>query len=100
MLGAEQELAALAQLPSVAGITVNTAHGHEPSIAALQSRCQADVESMEGAAFMYSCMTHQTIFAQVRAISNYIEKRNRDAWKMADAIKNLGHTGMEILNAF
>ena len=30
------------------------------------------------------------VFAQVRAVSNVVERRNRDAWKMADAIGSLG----------
>ena len=41
----------LSQLPSAHGVTVNTVHGHEASITALQSRLSPDTESMEGAAF-------------------------------------------------
>ena len=45
---------------------------------------------MEGAAFMYACLIHEVVFAQVRAVSNVVERRNRDAWKMAEAIGSLG----------
>ena len=32
---------------------------------------------MEGAAFMYVCLMHQVPFAQIRAVSNVVERRNR-----------------------
>jgi futalosine hydrolase len=52
---------------------------------------------MEGAAFMYACLIHGLPFAQVRAVSNAVEPRNRVAWKLADAIRNLGETAIGIL---
>jgi len=81
--------AALGTLPAVTGITVNTAHGHEPSIAAVRQQFGAQVESMEGAAFMYSCLLQRIPFAQIRAVSNMIERRNRAAWRLQDAITAL-----------
>src|SRR5438034_9571503 len=77
--------ATLSRLPAVNGITVNTVHGNARSIAAVTERFKPQVESMEGAASMYTCPIHDVVFAQVRAISNVVEKRNRSAWKMADA---------------
>src|SRR5204863_5282562 len=41
----------LVRLPRVNGITVNTVHGNDGSIAAVVERCHPQVESMEGAAF-------------------------------------------------
>jgi futalosine hydrolase len=90
--------AALARLPAVDGITVNTVHGNERSIAAVARRFNPQVESMEGAAFMYSCLVHGLPFAQVRAVSNVVERRNRGAWKLADAIGNLGEAALDILD--
>jgi futalosine hydrolase len=52
---------------------------------------------MEGAAFMYACLIHEVPFAQVRAVSNVVERRNRSAWKMADAIESLGAAALRIL---
>ena len=37
-------------------------------------------------------------FAQVRAVSNLVERRNRDAWKLTDAIQNLSVETLRILN--
>jgi futalosine hydrolase len=90
--------AVLRRLPAVHGITVNTVHGNDASIAAIVRRCEPQVESMEGAAFMYACLIHKRPFAQVRAVSNIVEKRNRGAWKIADAIRALGETALGILD--
>ena len=90
--------AALAELPAVLGITVNTVHGNARSIAAVVARTQPQVESMEGAAFMYACVLTGVPFAQVRAVSNLVERRNRDAWRMGEAIGNLGVVAMRILD--
>jgi futalosine hydrolase len=90
--------AALTGLPAVHGITVNTVHGNDASIDAILRRCEPQVESMEGAAFMYACLIHQLPFAEVRAVSNAVERRNRGAWKIADAIANLGDAALGILD--
>jgi futalosine hydrolase len=90
--------AALRGLPAVSGVTVNTVHGNEGSIAAVVRRFRPHVESMEGAAFMYACLVNEIPFAQVRAVSNIVEKRNREAWKMADALRSLERTALDILD--
>lgn len=89
--------AALARLPAVHGITVNTVHGNARSIAAVVQRFQPQVESMEGAAFMYACLIQGVAFAQVRGVSNIVETRNRQAWKMAEAVSRTGETALSIL---
>jgi futalosine hydrolase len=85
-------------LPAVNSITVTTVHGAEQSIKKTMERYNPHVESMEGAAFNYACLLNEIVFAQVRAVSNKVEKRNRDAWKMAEAIRALGETGTGILD--
>ena len=88
----------LLRLPGVHGITVNTVHGAERTIAAVRRRFAPQVESMEGAAFMYTCIIHQIPFAEVRAVSNVVEKRNRAAWTMKEAIDNLSATALAIID--
>jgi len=73
----------------VSGITVNTVHGNEANIQKLASRINPQLESMEGAAFFYACKQAGLPGMQIRAVSNYVEKRNRDAWQIGLAIKNL-----------
>jgi futalosine hydrolase len=88
---------ALRELPSVTGITVNTVHGHEPTIAAVKDRFRPQVESMEGAAFAYACSLSGVPYAQVRAISNMVERRNRKAWRLDLAIGNLNDVALRII---
>jgi futalosine hydrolase len=89
--------AMLVTLPTVDGITVNTVHGTERSIAEVVNRFHPQVESMEGAAFMYTCLIHRIPFAQVRAVSNFVEKRNREVWKLTEAIHNLTAVALKVL---
>jgi futalosine hydrolase len=88
---------ALKSLPAVSGITVNTVHGNERSIAVVVRRFAPQVESMEGAAFMHACLISHVPFAQVRAVSNIVEKRNREVWNLGEAIGNLGRSAVAIL---
>ena len=90
--------ATLSRLTAVNGITVNTVHGNERSIEAVIQRFNPHVESMEGAAFVYACLIHEVPFAQVRAVSNAVERRNRKAWRMTEAIDNLGGVALQILS--
>jgi len=84
-------------LKQVTAVTVNTVHGHEPSIIKLTGRMQPQLESMEGAAFFYACKQAGVPCLQIRAVSNYVEKRNRDAWQIGLAIKNLNNFAVEFL---
>jgi len=92
-------LGPLSSMRAVNGITVNTVHGNDDSIARVTKRFSPDVESMEGAAFMYACMIQGVPFAQVRAVSNMVERRNRAAWKLNEAIANLGTVARQILES-
>jgi len=89
--------AALQRLPAVRGITVNTVHGNDWSIAETMQRFAPQVESMEGAGFMYAALLQGVPFAQVRAVSNRVERRNRAAWKIDDAIGNLCRVALEVI---
>jgi futalosine hydrolase len=84
-------------LKQATAITVNTVHGHEPSIKKLNSRIQPQLESMEGAAFFYACKQANVPCLQIRAVSNYVEKRNRDTWQIGRAIKNLNSFAGEFI---
>jgi futalosine hydrolase len=99
MNGSPPQHHALASLRGVNGITVNTVHGNDRSIACVIERFRPDVESMEGAGFMYACLIHGVPFAQVRAVSNLVERRNRDAWKLDLAIRELGSAAWQLLDA-
>jgi futalosine hydrolase len=78
-------------------ITVNTVHGNDTSIKKLSGYIDAQIESMEGAAFFYACREAGVPCLQIRAVSNYVEKRNRDAWQIGLAIKNLNTFAGELV---
>lgn len=85
-------------LPRAKGLTVNKVHGYQPSIDAIQRHHPADVETMESAAFFYACLVENQPFLALRAISNYVEPRNRANWNIPLAIENLNHVLIEMMN--
>ena len=87
-------------LKKVTGITVNTIHGNEDSIAHLRKLYRPDVETMEGAAFLYGCLEEGIPCAQIRSISNYVQLRDKDDWDIPAATDSLHYTAVKILNAF
>jgi futalosine hydrolase len=76
-------------LEEVVGITVNTASGNQQQIDLLVEQYKPVTESMEGAAFAYVCELENAKYVQIRAISNYVEPRNKENWKMGLAVTNL-----------
>jgi len=87
-------------LKQARAITVNTVHGNEASIKKVAERLSPQIESMEGAAFFYACKQFNVPCLQIRAVSNYVEKRNRDAWNIGLAIKNLNTFAVEFLKLY
>ncbi|MGZ3753692.1 MAG: futalosine hydrolase [Mucilaginibacter sp.] len=81
-------------------ITVNTVHGNDDTIAAIVERLNPKLESMEGAAFFYACHELKVPGIQIRAVSNYVEKRNRDNWNIGLAVKNLNNFALEFVKLF
>ncbi len=86
-------------LKQVKGITVNTVHGNEETIKKTVKLFNPDVESMEGAAFLRACEGLSKNFFQIRAVSNYVEKRDKSKWDIPLAVKNLNATLIEIINS-
>ena len=85
------------KLDQAKAITVNKVHGNEDSIAATITRLNPQLESMEGAAFFYACHQLKVPCIQIRAVSNYVEKRNRDNWQIGLAVKNLNNFALELI---
>lgn len=84
-------------LLSVSSITVNRVHGNKRSITEIINRLNPDIENMEGAAFFQVCNTFNVPCIQIRAISNKVERRNKDNWNLPLAIKNLNNKLVEII---
>lgn len=86
-------------LQKVKAITVNTTHGDDESIKKVKDLFNPQVESMEGAAFFYACLLEGISCAQIRSVSNKVEKRNKDNWDIPLAVKNLCSTTLQIINS-
>jgi futalosine hydrolase len=86
-------------LKQVTAATVNMVHGNEASIQKLQGRVITQIESMEGAAFFYACCQAGVPCIQIRAVSNYVEKRDRDNWQIGLAVKNLNTFALELVES-
>ncbi|MCC8425631.1 futalosine hydrolase [Mucilaginibacter sp. UR6-11] len=84
-------------LPKATAITVNTVHGNDNTIAGVVSRVNPQLESMEGAAFFFACRQLKVPCVQIRAVSNYVEKRNRDNWQIGLAVKNLNTFALDLI---
>ena len=80
---------ALSHHHEVRGITVQTASGNQKRIDELTKRYHPKVETMENAAFFYVCRKMQVHFASFRGISNKIEPRNREKWRIKEAIESV-----------
>jgi futalosine hydrolase len=86
-------------ITDVTDLTVQKVHGTAASIQLIQQKYPAiQTETMEGAAFFFVCLQKKVHFAQIRAISNYVEPRNRDNWKIGVAIINLNEAIKNWLN--
>lgn len=92
----KESFPAIASLKQVKGITVNTVHGNERSIEWIKQLYNPDVESMEGAAFYAACHGMRNV-AQIRSVSNHVEKRDKSKWQMPLAIKNLNDFLIELI---
>lgn len=93
----DDEVDLVDELRKVKGITVNTVHGNEESIKRAINLFNADVESMEGAAFFRACEHLPGSCIQLRAVSNYVEKRDKSKWDIPLAIKNLNEFAIKLV---
>ncbi len=92
---------AILPYPTVAGLTVHRATGSQTTIIRLrESFPDAQVESMEGAAFFYACIAAGVDALQLRAISNYVTPRDRSAWKIKAAITAVNTALQRVLTPF
>ncbi len=76
-------------LPVVTAITVNKVSDSLLQIRQLKSEFDADIETMEGAAFHYVCLQQKIPFIQIRSISNLVGERDKSKWQIKSAISNL-----------
>ena len=76
-------------LSSVNSVTINKISDSLLQKQQLLNSFNADIETMEGAAFHYVCLLQKIPFIQIRSISNAVGERDKTKWAMRDAIINL-----------
>ena len=76
-------------LRTVSGLTVPFATGSRNTLLR-RSREAAEIETMEGAAFFYTCLLENVSFHSFRGISNHVNIRDREDWNVYLALENLG----------
>jgi len=79
----------LVQLLEVPSVTINEISTRADRIQQLQNKYGVAIETMEGAALHYVALLTNTPFLQVRAVSNFVGERNKQEWRMNEAIENL-----------
>ncbi len=81
-------------------LTVATVTGSSAATAELQRRHpDAVAEAMEGAGVAAAAVVHGVAFAEVRAISNLVGPRDRESWRIPEALAALGRAVAAIVAA-
>lgn len=78
-------------------LTINTVNGDDRRIADAQKRYNPDFENMEGGAVAYVCMQESVPYLEFRAVSNYVEPRNTQNWKIELASQNVQNFILNLL---
>lgn len=84
-------------LPKVIGITVSSTSGNMKQIEQRKEKFNADIETMEGAAVAFVCLSEGIDFIQIRSVSNPVEPRTKENWDISLAINNLKDAIIDIL---
>lgn len=86
-------------LPKATAHTVHKVSGSAATIAKIQQKYTVDLESMEGAGVFYVAQQCKVPALQIRAVSNYVEVRNREAWEIKRAIEQLNEVLIQLAQA-
>ncbi|MDX2046038.1 MAG: futalosine hydrolase [Chitinophagaceae bacterium] len=98
LINPHYDLLSKTHLLAIRGVTVNEITTKAEKIHQLIEKYAPVVESMEGAAFHYVCLQEGIPFVQLRAISNFIGERDKQKWKMKEAICNLNNQLISFIN--
>lgn len=71
------------------GVSVNCVSGMQRQIDLIYRKYNPQIEVMEGVALHYACLRLKQAYAEIRAISNYVEVRDKATWETSKAVKNL-----------
>ena len=91
------DLPTLRDLHRCTGNTVDRIHTTPGAIDILMTHYPAEVETLEGAAFLYGCLNEKVPCVQIRAISNHVRERDKSRWEISLSVENLNNTIIKIL---
>ncbi|MDB5200269.1 MAG: futalosine hydrolase [Chitinophagaceae bacterium] len=92
------EILQASHLKKVKAVTINKINDRKRQTKQLKEIFNAEVESMEGAAFHFVCLQQNISFIQVRSISNSVGERDKTKWKLKDAIENLNRELIKLVD--
>jgi len=92
-------IALIKTLPRAKAITVNTINGKLKEVENNGEHTGPDIETMEGAAFLYCCQIGHIPCVQLRSISNVVEERDKSKWETDLAITNLNRFLIKLVKA-
>ena len=93
------EILQSSHLKKVKAVTINKISGRKKQTKQLKAIFDAEIESMEGAAFHFVCLQQNIQFLQIRCISNKVGERDKAKWEIARAIKNLNQELIKLINS-
>lgn len=93
------ELIQAISLQLVNAVTINKVTDSLLQKHQLQQSFLPQIETMEGAVLHYVCLQENVPFIQLRSISNYVGERDKNKWKMKEAIANLNEELEKILGS-
>ena len=76
-------------LTIVDGVTINEITTNRERILLYKEHLKANIETMEGAALHFVCLSEKIPFLQLRAVSNYVGERDKNKWALREAIASL-----------
>jgi len=85
------------QYPQANSVTVNKVTGSDKSIHQIYDKYHPDIETMEGAGVFLVCNEFNVPCIQLRAVSNYVEPRNKSNWDIPIAISNVNQAAIDLL---
>jgi futalosine hydrolase len=86
LINPHQELMSTVGLSKTISVTNNLISTDKNVIDRYKTIYKASIESMEGAAFHYVGIMQSIPFIQIRGISNVVGERNKENWKIKEAM--------------
>ncbi|MCO6431049.1 MAG: futalosine hydrolase [Deltaproteobacteria bacterium] len=90
---------AVAGLPAVRSITVNTVLSRPDSIERARVKYNPQIVNMEGGAVFYVCLSKKLPFIEIRSISDMVGARDKTKWQVEEAISALNAVLANLLDS-